>query len=128
VVFFPLIVFVPGIPGQMFKDLSWAIVFSQIVSMILPLTLITMLCVYLKVKIHEYRPISISGGLDSHIMEMKDPAEQNRFMIRMLVIASAFMALSMRNPSGCDRSIGPSAGRYLKRRKKRGKCGGGGRK
>ena len=26
-VFFPLIVFVPGIPGQLFKDLSWTVLF-----------------------------------------------------------------------------------------------------
>ncbi len=49
-VFLPLIIFVPGIPGQLFRDLSWAIIYSQIVSTILPLTLIPMLSVYLKVK------------------------------------------------------------------------------
>lgn len=55
-VFFPLIVFVPGIPGQLFRDLSWAIVYSQIISTIIPVTLVPMLSVYLKVKEGHYNP------------------------------------------------------------------------
>jgi len=49
-VFVPLIVFVPGIPGQLFKDLSWAIIHSQIISTLVPLTVVPMLSIYLKVK------------------------------------------------------------------------------
>ncbi len=56
-VFIPLIVFVPGIPGQLFKDLSWAIIHSQLLSTIVPLTVIPMLSLYLKVKKEaEYKP------------------------------------------------------------------------
>lgn len=49
-VFLPLIIFVPGIPGQLFRDLSWAIIYSQIISTILPLTFVPMMSVYLRVK------------------------------------------------------------------------------
>ncbi|HRK62010.1 MAG TPA: efflux RND transporter permease subunit [Candidatus Omnitrophota bacterium] len=111
VVFFPLIVFVPGIPGQMFKDLSWAIVFSQIISMILPLTLITMLCVYLKVKTHEYKPISLTGNLDRHILSMRDPHRQNHFMIKMLLGATAFMVFSLLIVPTLDREVLPKVDR-----------------
>ena len=48
-VFFPLIVFVPGIPGQLFKDLSWAIIYSQILAIIVPMTIIPLLSTYMKV-------------------------------------------------------------------------------
>lgn len=111
VVFFPLIVFVPGIPGQMFKDLSWAIVFSQIISMILPLTLITMLCVYLKVSTHEYRPISLTGNLDKHIISLRLPAKQNKVMIQMLLGATALMVLSLFIVPTLDREVLPHVDR-----------------
>ncbi len=111
VVFFPLIVFVPGIPGQMFKDLSWAIVFSQIISMILPLTIITMVCVYLKVKHEDYHPISITGDLDRRIIAMTSPAEQNKYMIKMILGASVFMALSLMIIPTLDREVLPHVDR-----------------
>lgn len=63
-VFFPLIVFVPGIPGQLFRDLSWAIIYSQIISTIVPLTLVPMLSVYLKVKAGDYNPAHWTAGLE----------------------------------------------------------------
>ena len=55
-VFFPLIVFVPGIPGQLFRDLSWALIYSQVISTIIPLTFVPMLSVYLNVKAGDYKP------------------------------------------------------------------------
>lgn len=46
VVFLPL-VFVLGIIGQVFKDLSWAIVFSQLASLLVAFTLIPMLAAWM---------------------------------------------------------------------------------
>jgi len=111
VVFFPLIVFVPGIPGQMFKDLSWAIVFAQIISMILPLTLITMLCVYLKVNTTEYKPMSLTGNLDRYILNLRYPEKQNRFMLQMLLAATVFMALCFLIVPTLDREVLPKVDR-----------------
>ncbi|MEI7751851.1 MAG: efflux RND transporter permease subunit, partial [Candidatus Omnitrophota bacterium] len=91
-VFFPLIVFVPGVAGQIFKDLAWAIIFSQILSTFLPLTLIALLSTYVSVKQQEYKPLSLTGNLDKMIIGMPTKGEQNRFMIGILLIA--FVALS----------------------------------
>ncbi len=91
-VFFPLIVFVPGIAGQFFKDLSWAIIFSQIFSTIIPLTLITMLSIYVIVKQQEYKPISLTGSLDQYLLSLPTPQMQNQTMIAILVAAFILLA------------------------------------
>ena len=49
-VFFPLILFVPGVPGQIFGDLAWTVILAQVVSLIVSLTLEPMLAVYIKVQ------------------------------------------------------------------------------
>jgi len=49
-VFFPLILFVPGVPGQIFGDLAWTVILAQVVSLIVSVTLEPMLAVYIKVK------------------------------------------------------------------------------
>lgn len=66
-VFFPLIVFVPGITGQLFKDLSWTIIHSQIISTIIPLTLVPMVSVYLNVKSTGYKPLVWTGPLERFV-------------------------------------------------------------
>jgi len=91
-VFFPLIVFVPGVAGQIFKDLAWAIIFSQIISTFIPLTLVAMLSTYVNIKEQEYKPLSLTGDLDRRIMEMPTKEAQNRFMMGILL--TAFLALA----------------------------------
>ena len=66
-VFFPLIAFVPGIAGQIFKDLSWAIIFSQVISTIVPLTIVPLLSTYLKVTSQEYKPWAWNGFLKDFV-------------------------------------------------------------
>ncbi len=39
-VFFPLIVFVPGVPGQLFKDLSWTVIFANTATVLVALMLV----------------------------------------------------------------------------------------
>lgn len=96
-VFFPLIVFVPGIPGQLFRDLSWAIVYSQIISTIIPITLVPMLSVYLKVKAGEYNPAHWTAFFEKHTVGDKIPILQKmRFagillLISFTVCSSAFL-------------------------------------
>ncbi len=97
-VFFPLIVFVPGVAGQIFKDLAWAIIFSQIISTFVPLTLIALLSTYVTVKQQEYKPLSLTGNLDKKILAMPTKEAQNRFMIGILltvfvVLASTFLII-----------------------------------
>ncbi len=67
-VFLPLIIFVPGIPGQLFRDLSWAIIHSQIISTILPITVIPMVSIYLKVKSSEYKPFPWTAFLEKRLI------------------------------------------------------------
>lgn len=91
-VFFPMIVFVPGVAGQFFKDLSWAIIFSQIFSTVIPLTLVTLVSIYIYVQKQEYQPISLTGSLDESIMQLPTPKEQNQAMIRILGVCFLLLA------------------------------------
>ncbi len=83
-VFFPLIVFVPGIPGQLFKDLSWTVIFSQIFSTIVPITLVAMLTVYLKVTQTEYRPWPWTTGIEKRLAKPYSVKNQNRFLLSII--------------------------------------------
>jgi len=47
-VFFPLIIFVPGIPGQLFKELSWTVIFSLAVSLLVASSLVPLLATKIK--------------------------------------------------------------------------------
>jgi len=49
-VFFPLLVFVPGVAGQLFKDLSWTVIYSQLLSWAISLTLTPLLALSIKMK------------------------------------------------------------------------------
>jgi HAE1 family hydrophobic/amphiphilic exporter-1 len=106
-VFFPLIVFVPGVAGQIFKDLAWAIIFSQIISTFIPLTLIALLSTYVTVKEQEYKPLSLTGDLDKKIMAMPTKSEQNRFMIGILLTAFAVLASTFLIVPTIDREVLP---------------------
>lgn len=86
-VFFPLILFVPGVAGQLFKDLSWTVIYSQVVSFLFSVTLVTMLCTYLKPKLVEYKPIDWFKGLEEKILAVKNLAGQNRIMSFILILA-----------------------------------------
>jgi HAE1 family hydrophobic/amphiphilic exporter-1 len=88
-VFFPLIVFVPGVPGQLFKDLSWAVVYSQIISTILPLTVIPILSTYVKVKATGYKPISLTTFYYNKITAAKNKQEQHFYLYGMLAFVFA---------------------------------------
>lgn len=48
-VFMPLLVFVPGVAGQLFKDLSWTVIYSQVISWFISLTMTPLLAFSLNV-------------------------------------------------------------------------------
>ncbi|MFH1800200.1 MAG: efflux RND transporter permease subunit [Candidatus Omnitrophota bacterium] len=106
-VFFPLIVFVPGVAGQIFKDLAWAIIFSQIISTFIPLTLITLLSTYVAVNQQEYKPLSLTGDLDQRIMAMPTKTGQNRFMTGILITAFVVLASTFLIVPTIDREVLP---------------------
>lgn len=92
-VFFPLIVFVPGIPGQIFKDLSWAIIFTQVISTILPLTLVVLLSIYVTVKAGGYKPWNWTGFLEKNLLSASRTASQ-RLRYAASVLGIVFLICS----------------------------------
>ncbi len=100
-VFFPLIAFVPGIPGQIFKDLSWAIIFSLVWSTIIPITVIPMLSVYLKVPKTQYKPLHWNRFLEKrligdHISNGKKIAFSGSVILSIFVMcASSFLIFNV---------------------------------
>ena len=107
-VFFPLIAFVPGIAGQIFKDLSWAIIYSQIISTILPLTLVPLLSTYVKVKNMEYKPWHWSGFFDKRLIGDDIPVKNKiRFVVLILLIAVGVCSLAIPMFSVLEKEVLP---------------------
>ena len=106
-VFFPLIVFVPGVPGQIFKDLSWTIVFSQIISMLVPLSLVTMLSIYVHIRAQEYHPFSLTGSLDQEIIHQPTERKQNQMLWQILIVTFLILFTSFLILPTLDREVLP---------------------
>lgn len=94
-VFFPLIVFVPGIAGQIFRDLSWTLIYSQIFSTFIPLTVVPMLSIYLKVPKGGSKPIPWTGFFTQRLNVELPLAKRLGFVVRMLLIVFAICSLSI---------------------------------
>lgn len=94
-VFFPLILFVPGAAGQLFKDLSWTVIYAQVISFLVTVTLVATLTSSLQPKLKEYKPIDWVKGIESHLVKLKDPKKQNGFLLKILAAAftSAFVGI-----------------------------------
>lgn len=88
-VFFPLILFVPGVAGQLFKDLSWTVIYAQVISLIVSVTLVTMLAARLQPTLKEYRPFNWLKGLEDRLVQAGEPARQNRHLRKVLYAAFA---------------------------------------
>ncbi|MFA7000899.1 MAG: efflux RND transporter permease subunit, partial [Candidatus Omnitrophota bacterium] len=93
-VFFPLIVFVPGVPGQLFKDLSWAVIYSQIVSTFFPLTLVPILSTYVNVKKREFKPMPLTNFYFDRVLGAKSEGSRNFYMYAMLAFVLALAVVS----------------------------------
>ncbi len=94
-VFFPLIVFVPGIPGQLFKDLSWTVIYSQILSTIVPMTVVTMLSIYLKVKQEEVKYIPWTRPMEERVLAKPNEKSQNWFLGKIVAIVAALFVAAI---------------------------------
>ncbi|MBI3312676.1 MAG: efflux RND transporter permease subunit [Candidatus Omnitrophica bacterium] len=93
-VFFPLIVFVPGIAGQIFKDLSWTIIYSQVISTLVPLSLIPMLSVYLKVKPSGYKPWTWTRFLEKRLIGEIPRQKKIRTILKILTLTFGLCAVT----------------------------------
>lgn len=114
-VFFPLILFVPGVAGQLFKDLSWTVIYAQVISLLASVTLVTMLCVRLQPKLKEYKPIDWLKGLENRLTQLGDPRRQNRLLRGVLLIAFATAAFGIFLMRYLDREVIPKVdqGQFL---------------
>jgi hydrophobic/amphiphilic exporter-1 (mainly G- bacteria), HAE1 family len=104
-VFFPLIVFTPGVVGQLFEDLSWSVIYSLSISLLVAYTLVPMLAAVMDVK----------GGTDRNAVQIsqdqmekiklfflgKSKKDQNKILMRLigaaflLFIGSVFLLRSL---------------------------------
>ncbi len=114
-VFFPLIVFVPGIPGQIFKDLSWTIIHSQIISTIIPLTLLPMLSTYLKVRSTGYKPWNWTGFLEKRYLGNAPNGKKIRFAALILIVAFGICSTAFFFFSNLEKEVLPKVdqGQFL---------------
>lgn len=106
-VFFPLIVFVPGIPGQLFKDLSWTVIFSQIIAIIVPLTLVAMLSVYVRVPKKEYKPMEWTRYLMGDLSAGDPERQQNLFLVRVLSVVAILAIITLMIFPNLEREVLP---------------------
>ncbi len=107
-VFFPLIAFVPGIAGQIFKDLSWAIIYSQVISTIVPLTLVPLLSTYLTVKSTEYKPWDWNAFLVKFLDQPHIPPKQRmRRAGFILLVIFGICALALPIFGSLDKEVLP---------------------
>ena len=114
-VFFPLILFVPGVAGQLFKDLSWTVIYSQLISFLFTVTFVVMLCTKLEPKLKEYKPIDWVRGLESKLLQMKDVSEQNKLMGKIVLFALATAMIGILLIKSLDREVLPKVdqGQFL---------------
>jgi HAE1 family hydrophobic/amphiphilic exporter-1 len=106
-VFFPLIVFVPGVAGQIFKDLAWSIIFSQIISTFIPLTLVALLSTYVMIKQQDYQPIDLLAPLERSVRSQPTHGAQNGIMGSVLIIVFVILASTFFVVPTMDREVLP---------------------
>ena len=106
-VFFPLILFVPGVAGQLFKDLSWACIWANSIHMVLAFTIIPMLSIRAQPKQKEYKPLNWLGGLESRVLSFTSAAAQNRFVRRIVLGSLATAGIGFLLMTRLDKEVLP---------------------
>lgn len=114
-VFFPLILFVPGVAGQLFKDLSWTVIYSQVVSLFFTVTLVPLLCLKVKAINMEYKPVNWVQGLENKVLSQKDTGRQNRILRNVLLTAMGTAVLGVLVLRVLDKEVLPKVdqGQFL---------------
>ncbi|MDA9101133.1 efflux RND transporter permease subunit, partial [Omnitrophica bacterium] len=92
-VFFPLIIFVPGILGQIIKDLSWTVIFSLIIAILIPLSLITMLSISFKIPGKGYEIPKWTGFFERSRSGSVGIERKNSFYGRLLFLIFGIIGL-----------------------------------
>jgi len=104
-VFFPLILFVPGVAGQLFKDLSWTVVFTLILGVLVSLMMIPLASLLIKPK-KTALDLTKEGRLDREFIQ-KPRREQNRIMLAVVGGSFALCFLGMLLMGRFDREVMP---------------------
>ncbi len=109
-VFFPLLVFVPGVAGQLFRDLSWTVIDSQLLSWAISLTLTPLLALSIKLKNMpaveaeeaKFKPLKF----EKKFLEMS-VKQQHGFIYRILAVAFGSFLLGVFILSRLDKETLP---------------------
>lgn len=114
-IFFPLLLFVPGVAGQLFKDLSWTVIYSQVISFLFTVTLVTMLCSKTNPQLAEYKAIAWLKPLESYLLSMQSKTDQNKFLGKIVLTALATAALGVLLIQVLDKEVMPKVdqGQFL---------------
>ena len=93
-VFLPLILFVPGVSGQLFKDLSWAVIHSLNISFLVSIWLIPMASLYIQPK---KSGVQVTGYLErvQQFFAKKSSKQQNRIFTTIVTVGIALFLLSL---------------------------------
>ncbi len=114
-VFFPLLVFVPGVAGQLFKDLSWTVIFSQVLSWAVSLSVTPLFAIRIKIKPKEEnsgesaKPSifkKLFQKVQSHLLGMS-PLRQNFLLARIILVAGVSFVGGLMIMKGLDREVLP---------------------
>lgn len=82
-VFLPLILFVPGVAGQLFKDLSWAVIHSSNISFLVSVWLIPMLALYVEPKAEQSKVSEKETNTQNFFKKLPAKA-QNRIFLQIV--------------------------------------------
>ncbi len=98
-VFLPMILFVPGVAGQLFKDLSWAVIHSLNLSLLVSVTIVPMLATYVNVpKKVESQEVGSPNKVKMQIKEYfasLDRGKQNWVFTGMVAVGVASFLISL---------------------------------
>lgn len=91
VVFLPLVLLVPGVGGQLFRDLSWTVIFSQLLSWLVSLTFTPILAERIRLKRGASGEETVRHGsrgarIEAYVMSLPRPS---RIRLTALILAGA---------------------------------------
>lgn len=93
-VFLPLILFVPGVAGQLFSDLSWAVIHTNNISFLVSVWLIPMLAVHIKGRKKDEARTAAFDRLWG-FLQKRSPKRQNGVFLRIVGVGFLSFVIGM---------------------------------
>lgn len=99
-VFLPMILFVPGVAGQLFQDLSWAVIDSLVLSLLVSITVVPMLATFVELPEENSRSkfssrLSETKGKVQSYFKALTPGGQNQIFLAILGMGLVSFLLSL---------------------------------